>query len=174
MIENIFSKKWIFILMAILLVLFLKEDRIILNVTLILNICVFLLSLFIIFIFQYKYNSVKKKKKKKNNNNIINITGIFILSFFIFIILKLSINFFIIKNSEKMLNEEIKLPIENFISGRTDLIYFNFNDKRYSLRYNNTDNLSREEIVNKHILHIIYSKSFFEIYVIKKYNIEFK
>ncbi|MCK8141815.1 hypothetical protein MW871_07895 [Flavobacterium sp. I-SCBP12n] len=172
MTEKIFSKKWIFILMAILLVLFLKEDKIILNVPLILNICVFVISLLIILIFQYKHNSVKKKKK--NNNTIINIVGVFILSFFIFIILKLSINFCIIKSSEKMVNEEIKLPIDNFISGRTDLIYFNFNDKRYSLRYNNTDNLSREEIVNKHILHIIYSKSFFEIYVIKKYNIEFK
>lgn len=172
MIENIFSKKWIFIIMALLLVLFLREDRMILNVPLLLNILVFVFSFFIILIFLYRYNSVQKGKKK--NNMIIDLLGGLILSFFVFIVIKLAINFYIVKSAEGTATEEIKLPIENFVSGRTDLVYFYFKDKRYSLRYSNTGRLSRKQIMDECTLHIVYSKSFCDTYVINRYNIEVK
>lgn len=174
MIENIFSKKWIFIIMALLLVLFLKEDRMILNVPLLLNVSVFLLSFGIILIFLYSYNSARKGKTKKKRNIIIDLLGNLILAFFIFIILKLGMNYYIAKSAEKTAMKEIKVPIDNFVSGRTDLLYFYFKDKRYSVSYNNASYLSRKEIIEEHQLHIMYSKSIFDTYVIKKYSIEIK
>lgn len=158
--------------MALLLVLFLKEDRMILNVPLTLNVSVFVLSFGIVLIFLYRYNSNGKAKNK--NNNIIDLLGILILAFFIFILLKLAINYYTVKSAEEIVTEETKVPIDNFVSGRTDLLYFYFKDKRYSVRYNNTSHLSKKEIIDNYTLHIVYSKSIFDTYVIKKYSIEVK
>ncbi|TCN50335.1 hypothetical protein [Flavobacterium circumlabens] len=174
MIEKIFAKKWIFIIMALLLMLFLKEDRMILNVPLTLNVSVFLLSFGIVLIFLYRYNSAEKGKAKNKSNTIIDMLGILILAFFIFILLKLAINYYTVKSAEEIATEETKVPIDNFVSGRTDLLYFYFKDKRYSVRYNNTSHLSKKEIIDNYTLHIVYSKSIFDTYVIKKYSIEVK
>ena len=160
--------------MALLLVLFLREDRMILNVPLLLNIVVFFLSLSVLLVFLYRYNAAGRGKEKKNSNTIIDLLGCLILSFFLFIILKLAINYYIVKIADKTVTEEVRLPIDNYVSGRTDLLYFYFKKKRYSLRYNNNSHLSRKEIIEQYALHVIYSKSFCDIYVINAYNIKVK
>ncbi|RUT67826.1 hypothetical protein D0817_24340 [Flavobacterium cupreum] len=151
-----------------------KKDRMILNVPLLLNVSFFLLSFGIILLFLYRYNAAGKENAKKKSNTIIDLIGSLILAFFIFIILKLAINYYTVKSAEGLATEETKVPIDNYVSGRTDLLYFYFKDKRYSVRYNNRSHLSRKEIIGNYTLHIVYSKSVFDTYVIKNYNIEVK
>lgn len=173
MIENVLSKKWIFLVMAFLLVVFLREDRLILNVPLFLNVSLFFLSFCLLLFCLYRFN-LQKSKKEKKSNLITDLLGCVILSFFVFILFKLAVNFYIEKSVKELSVKEIKLPIDNFISGRTDLVYFYFKDKTYSLRYNNTNNLSKKELIDNYVINIKYGESVFNTYVIKNYNIEIK
>ncbi|MDY3315907.1 hypothetical protein PG630_01095 [Riemerella anatipestifer] len=163
MIDNLLSKKWTYIIMACLLVLFLREDKMILGMPVIINIlllvipCLFMLC-FIFF-------------NKGNINLVEEGSKIIVISFFLFVFLKMGVNFYIKRYSREEDIVKISVPIDNFISGRLDLIYFYFNGKRYSLRYNNINHLNKREIVDKYNLELSYQKSIFSTYVITDYRV---
>lgn len=153
--------------MVFLLILFLREDRMILNFSTPWNILLFIVVLVFVLGFSYCYSFRNKIKY----NFITDLLGSLVLSFFMFIILKMSVNFWIEERSKNKIIEKEVLFIDNFISGRSNLIYFYFKDKRYSLKYNNSYHLDREELINDYNIEIYYSKSILDTYVIKKYNI---
>ncbi|STO11029.1 Uncharacterised protein [Flavobacterium hibernum] len=185
MTEKILSKRWIYFVMVFILIIFQRGYRLILNFPFVLNASLFLFSSLIMFILLFQYNQKEKeknkikltKKKQKVYDKVdlfIDLLGCLILAFFIFITIKVAINFYLECKANDSPTQEIKLPIENYISGRSDLVYYHFEDKGYSLGYSNPDHLSRKNIIEHYILNIKYSKSVLDMYVIKEYNIEIK
>ncbi|MFH6999631.1 hypothetical protein ACHRVZ_17035 [Flavobacterium sp. FlaQc-57] len=183
MTEKILSKRWIYFVMAFVLIIFQRGYRLILNFPFVLNISLFLLCFLIILVFLYQYNQKEKDKNNltKKNHKIydkvdlfIDLLGCLIFAFFIFITIKVAVNFYLESTANDLPTQEIKLPIDNYISGRSDLLYYHFEDKGYSLGYSNPDHLTRKEIIEHYVLNIKYSKSILDMYVIKEYNIEIK
>lgn len=183
MTEKILSKRWIYFVMAFVLIIFQRGYRLILNFPFVLNISLFLLCFLIMLVFLYQYNQKEKDKNtltKKNHkvydkvDLFIDLLGCLIFAFFIFITIKVAVNFYLESTANDLPTQEIKLPIDNYISGRSDLLYYHFEDKGYSLGYSNPDHLTRKEIIEHYILNIKYSKSILDMYVIKEYNIETK
>lgn len=183
MTEKILSKRWIYFVMAFVLIIFQRGYRLILNFPFVLNISLFLLCFLIMLVFLYQYNQKEKDKNNltKKNHKIydkvdlfIDLLGCLIFAFFIFITIKVAVNFYLESTANDLPTQEIKLPIDNYISGRSDLLYYHFEDKGYSLGYSNPDHLTRKEIIEHYVLNIKYSKSILDMYVIKEYNIEIK
>lgn len=161
MLEKILSNKINYLFILSILLLFLSNNSLILNFPTFLN--TLLIIFFYICIFSVSY--LKNKKIKKNNTFLESS----VLTLFIYIVFRIIINFWIVEVSKSSKIETTILPIENFIAGRSNLVFFYFKDKRYSLRYNN--HLSKDELINHHKIKIYYSKSLIDTYVVKKYNI---
>lgn len=169
MIEKLLSKGWVLITMVLLLLVFLRQERLILNFPIILSILLYVIPfIFLGFFYWYKF-----RKRKSNNFLIVELLGIFLISFFLYIVLKTCVNFWIKESAESKQITKVLL-IDNFISGRSGMIYFYFKNQRYSLRYDNENHLSREELINNYSLSIDYSNSIFDTYVINKYYIVIK
>lgn len=152
--------------MACLLAIFLREDKMILNMPVIISFVLLFIPFLILFCYSYS-----KDNKSEEFIIIGNLFNSSIMSFFIFIVLKMGVNFYVKKYSETQDMTTTTIPISNFISGRLDLIYFNFKEEEYSLRYTNSKHLKRNEIINNYNLKLEYSKSIFGTYVIKNYYI---
>ncbi|WP_139166073.1 hypothetical protein [Chryseobacterium jejuense] len=67
----------------------------------------------------------------------------------------------------------MRLPVSNLTSGRQDLIYFEFEGEKYSLRYSNRD-LEKQDVINNYNIELSYSPSVFDTYVVKNYRIVHK
>lgn len=183
MTEKILSKRWIYFVMLFILIIFQRGYRLILDFPFVLNASLFLFSSLIMLVLLFQYNQKEKqkrnltKKKQKVYDKVdlfIDLLGCLIFAFFIFITIKVAINFYLESKANDLPTQEIKLPIDNYISGRSDLVYYHFENKGYSLGYSNPDHLKRKEIIEHYVLNIKYSKSVLDMYVIKEYSIEIK
>lgn len=182
MTEKILSKRWIYFVMAFVLIIFQRGYRLILDFPFVLNASLFLFSSLIMLVLLFQYNQKEKernltKKKQKVYDKVdlfIDLLGCLVFAFFIFITIKVAINFYLESKANDLPTQEIKLPIDNYISGRSDLVYYHFENKAYSLGYSNPDHLKRKEIIEHYVLNIKYSKSVLDMYVIKEYSIEIK
>lgn len=154
------NHKYFYILIALLLAFFWKEESLILNIPFHINSILCILSLCFSIIYFYFDREEKIGRL---------ITSI-VISFILFIILKTAFIFFVKHNTYDHIQVG-KFPIDNFISGRTNMLYFRFKNKRYSIRYKNPNDITRENLMRDYELHLFYEKSFGEIYVIKEYKV---
>lgn len=104
--ENLINKRVFYIVVAILLMFFTKQDSMILNITFEINVTTYLCSLFISLVYFYIYD------KQEIIGRIISIIT---TSFFIYLLLKLVL-IFGIKEMASNQKIEAQYPIENYIA----------------------------------------------------------
>ena len=159
------NKKIAYIIGAILLGFYVKEDDKILNFPFYVNILLYTCILTILIGYFYFFN-----RKKKEYNFITENLNSLVLALSLFFIIRLVAIFYIKEVADKDIIIA-RYPISNFISGRFNSVYFYFQNKRYSLGYRNSQQLLREDIINNYEIEIQYSHSVLNTYVIRKYKI---
>lgn len=167
-VKGLLSQKWFYIVMIGLLIIFIQNNKLILHMHFIINVLLFMIPFLSIFF--YLLLKGRKDKTYSLKENLIDAGGI---AFFILFILKIMINFYIKSYSEDQKILIMRLPVSNLTSGRQDLIYFEFEGERYSLRYSNRD-LEKQDVINNYNIELSYSPSVFDTYVIKNYRIVHK
>lgn len=161
-IEKRINSKILYVVSAVLLMLFTKEDSLILNISIWISMIIYLVSLVISLVFSYFYSS--------DEEIIDRLFSIIITNFLLFVLLKYLFIFGIKQMAE---DKEIvgKYPIENFISGRVSKLYFRFNGKKYGVGYSNKEELRREEMIKNYEVLLFYNKSILGTYIIRDYKI---
>lgn len=154
--------KILYVVGAVLLMFFTKEDSLILNMSIWISMIVYLMSLVVSLVFSYFYSS--------NEEIIDRLFSVIIINFILFVLLKYIFIFGIKQMAE---DKEIvgKYPIENFISGRVSKLYFKFNGKKYGVGYSNKEELRREDMIKNYEVLLFYNKSVLGTYVIRDYKI---
>lgn len=161
-IEKIISDKILYIVGAILLMLFTKEDSMILNFSIWISVILYLASLVISLVYFYSNKEIIDK-----------LISVIITNFILYVLLKFLFIFGIKQMAE---NKEIvgKYPIENFISGRVSKLYFKFEGKKYGVGYSNKQELRREDMIKNYEILLFYNKSVLGTYVIRDYKISLR
>lgn len=159
------NKRIYYIIGAIFFGFFIGEDRKVLNFPLYIDIVLYFSSFLVTF--GYFYFSNRKYKYFHLISELISST---IIAFIVFVVFKMGLLFVI----EKMADKEFvitEIPISNFISGRSNVIYFHFENNRYSVGYQNEHHLERRDIIDNYNIQLSYSKSIFNTYIIRNYKV---
>lgn len=161
-IEIRINSKILYVVGAVLLMFFTKEDSKILNISTWISMIIYILSLIISLVYSYFYISSKEIIDR--------LVSIIITNFILFILLKFLFIFGIKQMAE---DKEIvgRYPIENFISGRVSKLYFKFNGKKYGVGYSNKEELRREDMIKNYEVLLFYNKSILGTYIIRDYKI---
>lgn len=157
--DKFLQKKWHYFILLGIVFFYLRSTNLILNFKFSYKIFLFILCSIIIFF-------INKDKA--------NIFGKIFISifygFFLNLLILIPINYFIILNSNNSIETKI-FPITNYISGRTNKIYFDFLDENYGIGFNNENHLERDFIIKNCKIQLQFSKSLLGTYVIKDSNI---
>lgn len=163
LIGRILKFKISYLIILFFIILYLRQENIIINFPNYLDYLIFL----IVFISFYMLDS-RLTAIKENDFvfKLFNIVVLIIFGFFFTAILKVPINTLII-NSAYGKHKEENCKIDNFISGRFQKLYFEFNGKNESIPFKNEDHLSRENIIENYQIKINYRNSILGTQVIK-------
>ncbi|MDX6188092.1 hypothetical protein SGQ83_01925 [Flavobacterium sp. Fl-318] len=165
MINKILKSKWIYFLLALGIVLYLKDNQLILNPPKYIFWILFSMSFLILFVLEIK-SEAKSKKTILDYFLVVITVGFF--SILLAVILKIPINQYIIYKTDNEIFTE-KCEVSNYISGRTDRLLFYFNKNKYSIGFQNSNHLKREDIIDNYLLKINYKKSILDTYVVEDY-----
>lgn len=91
--------------------------------------------------------------------------------FFLNLLILIPINYYIIFNSKNNFVETKIYPITNYISGRTNKVYFDFLGKNYGIGFKNVNHFERNFIIKNCRIQLQYSKSLLGTYVINEANV---
>lgn len=167
MINKILKSKWIYFLLLIGIVLYLRENQLILNSPKYIFWVLFSISFIILFVLEIR-DKIKIKKNILDYFFVIITVSFF--SIYMALILKIPINEYIIyKNQNEILVKKCK--ISNYISGRSDRLLFYFDDKVYSVGFQNSNHLERKKIMANFLLRVEYKKSILNTYVVQEYEL---
>lgn len=163
--KRLFKNRILYILILISLIFYLRSSRMILNFGYIGDMIIFCISFIILTIYFIHFDKNFKKEK------IINILGIIILSVFMFMTVKIPLNYFVIFMSSNQLSQSKYCTIKSYNSRRFGEILFEFENKKYSVRYKKEENMSVKNLVNKHVLIIYIKPSVFNTFVLSDYQV---
>ena len=165
---NIILKKKISYFIILIIILYIRQENRILDFPNYLNYTFFLISFFILFYINNKQS--KGNTERSFLYQIFNILGLIVLGIFFTAMLKIPLNFAIIKLSYG--NQYVKVcQINNFISARTSKLYFILDGEKQSMSFKNEKHLEREDIINNYMIKLNYKCSIFETKVIESYNL---
>lgn len=167
MINKILKSKWIYFLLLIGIVLYLRDNQLILNPPKYIFWILFSLSFIILSVLEIK-DKIKITKSIWDYFFVMITVSFF--SIYIALILKIPINEYIIFKSQNEIFEK-KCKISNYISGRSDRLLFYFDDKVYSVGFQNHNHLERKNIIDNYLLRVEYKRSIFNTYVVQEYEL---
>ncbi|KAF2338840.1 hypothetical protein RB619_04485 [Flavobacterium sp. LHD-80] len=167
MINKILKSKWIYFLLLIGIVLYLRDNQLILNPPKYIFWILFSLSFIILSVLEIK-DKIKITKSIWDYFFVMITVSFF--SIYIALILKIPINEYIIFKSQNEIFEK-KCKISNYISGRSDRLLFYFDDKVYSVGFQNHKHLERKNIIDNYLLRVEYKRSIFNTYVVQEYEL---
>ncbi|MCC9065945.1 hypothetical protein [Flavobacterium piscisymbiosum] len=167
MINKILKSKWIYFLLLIGIVLYLRENQLILNSPKYIFWVLFSISFSTLFVLEIR-NKIKIKKSILDYFFVIITVSFF--SIYMALILKIPINEYIIYKSQSEILVK-KCKISNYISGRSDRLLFYFDDKVYSVGFQNSSHLERKKIIANFLLRVEYKKSILNTYVVQEYGL---
>lgn len=173
-IERISSYRINYFILAGLIIISWRQSDTILNYPNYLKYFFYILAFGILLLGDLKKNRIEntKMKKKKENYFLSKILKIGIIAFFSIIfgfIIQIPLNF-IIKLSSKGTILVKSCEISNYVSGRNDIVYFVFNDKKESYHYS-INGIKRNDIINNHLLRVEYKESILGTYIVEDINL---
>ncbi len=174
--EKILNSKFLYILLAILVLIYLFQDDKILNLSFsffwIRSLLAFCL-ITIFFLWRYNEHKVYYQRKFKDK---VYISGLFLGALVFTLMLQglicIPINF-LIKQSATEQTEIFYCKITNVVTTNIDKIHFEFLGKRYS-RYFNVNNYNRNDLIMNYNLKVEVKKSIWSTYYIDKMSLEKK
>lgn len=168
LISKILKNKINYFIILIFIIFYMRQENRILSFPNYLNYVIFGISFLVLFFLNKKYST----KNKKNNflYHIFNISILIIFGIFLTAIIKIPLNYTILKSTFGNEIEEV-CKINNFISGRMEKIYFIFDGEKQSTAFKNENHLTRNNIVNNYMLKINYRNSILGTKVIENYEL---
>lgn len=158
--DKFLQKKWHYLILLGIVFFYLRSVNLIMNFKFSYKIFLFVLCSIIIFIIN------------KDNANIYGKIFISLFyGFFLNLLILTPINYLLILNSSSNSVETKILPITNYISGRTNKIYFDFLDSNYGISFKNENHLERNFIIKNCKIQLQFSNSLLGTYVIKDSNV---
>lgn len=158
--DKFLEKKWHYFILLGIVFFYLRSTNLILNFKFSYKIFLFILCSIIIFYIN---------KGKANIYGKVFISMFY--GFFLNLLVLIPINYYIILNSKNNFVETKIFPITNYISSRTNKVYFDFLGENYGIGFKNVNNLERNFIIKNCKIQLQYSKSLLGTYVINEANV---
>lgn len=171
LINKILKYKVSYFIILLFIILHLLQENKIIDFPDYLNYIIFGFSFIFLFTLNLKFS--KKKQEKNLFYYLFEYTSLIIFSIILSATIKIPLNIAIINATSGIKHSEL-CEINNFISGRNQKLYFQFNNKKESIYYQNENHLLREEIIKNYQLKISYKNSIFGTKVIEDYELIIK
>ncbi|WP_177766288.1 hypothetical protein [Flavobacterium sp. I3-2] len=168
LINKILKNKINYFIILISIILYIRQENRILDFPIFLNYTFFLILFFVLFFINNKHS--KEIKRKSFLHQFFNILALIVFAILFTTMLKIPLNFAIIKLTNGNQIERI-CQINNYFSGRMEKIYFIFDGKKQSIRFKNEKHLTREDIIKNYMIKLNYKNSIFGTKVIESYQL---
>lgn len=166
--NRIFKYKISYLIIIIFIVTFLRQKNQIIDYPQYLDTILFLLTFILLYLINRKLGQIKSIEEK--SLRILSLLSIALLTIFLITMLKIPVNYCILKSTFGMQKSE-ELKIENFISGRWQKLYFKYKGRRESIPFDNKNNLSRNDIIKNYNIKIYYRNSICKTKVIENFEL---
>ncbi|MGG5209277.1 hypothetical protein ACQWU4_10020 [Chryseobacterium sp. MIQD13] len=144
----------ILVLLA-LIIIFYNKDSEIMNFTILAKMLIYCAVVAIYFLVDFVF----LKRKGDVIDNVVRGSCVFFVLMYFFSI-------YIVENSKSNKSAYMEANIESYMGGRSNLIFFKFKGKEYSMKFFNKEGISREDMVNKYNIMVEYRPSVLNTFVI--------